>query len=328
MNKEELLQELSAKISVGEISREEVAGWLNLTSVPTTQKEDEEGASKLSHFSVTKMLYVLGVAIVVIGIIIFIAQIWNDIGSFGRISITLGLGFLVAVIGSVLLKQKPEDNIGSIFHFIGGMLIPGGAVVTLYELNIDLVSLWPLAIAFGAIFVFYLLLNTVHKNAVLTFFAIVNGTAFIYLLVEAIVDGPIYRHYDLYAYLTMVIGASYLLLAHSFREGWNKGLIRTLYFFGSVGFLGAAFSQVFDSGIWQMLYFLVVIGGLFLAVYMRSGSILAISTIFLIVHVSYITGKYFASSLGWPFALIILGFVFIGLGYTSIKINKKYIQTS
>ncbi len=326
MNKEELLQELSEKISAGEINREEVDGWLNLTSAQIV--EDEENTSKLSHFSVTKMLYVLGAAIVVIGIIIFVAQIWDDLGSFGRILITLGLGLLVAVIGSVLLKQKSEDNIGSIFHFIAGMLIPGGAVVTLYEMNVDIVSLWPFVIAFGAIFVFYLLLNAVHKNAVLTFFAIANGTAFLYLLVEAIVDGPIYRHYDLYAYLTMVIGASYLLLAHSFREGWNKGLIRALYFFGSVGFLGAAFSQVFDSGIWQMLYFLVVIGGLFLAVYIRSGSILAISTIFLIMHISYITGKYFASSLGWPFSLIILGFVFIGLGYTSIKINKKYIQTS
>ena len=324
MNKEELLQELSTKISTGEISREEIMGRFGL--VPAEQREVGEEKSKNSTpFSVTKMLYVLGAAIVIVGIVIFVSQIWDDIGSFGRILVTLGLGFLITAIGSMLLKSKPEENIGTVFHFIGGMLIPGGAVVTLSELNVGSVSLWPVAIAFGVIFAFYLLLNSVHKNAILTFFAIANGTAFVYLIVDAILDAPFYRDGDLYAYLTMIIGASYLLLGHAFREGWNKKLIGVLYFFGITGFLGAAFSQVFDSVLWQMFYFVIVIGGLSLSVYMRSRSILVISTLFLIAHVSYITSEYFADSLGWPIALVILGFVFIGLGYVSININKKYI---
>ena len=324
MNKEELLKELSLKISTGEISREEIANRFSFS--PTTQTAVIAKDSKVSTpFSVTKMLYVLGAAIVVTGIVIFVSQIWNDIGSFGRIAITLGLGLLITAIGSMLLKSKPDENIGTVFHFIGGMLIPGGAIVTLLESNIDFVSLWPVVITFGVIFAFYLLLNYVHKNAILTFFAIANGTAFIYLLVTAMVDQSFYRYADLYASLTMVIGASYLLLAHAFRNGWNKNLTEVLYFFGITGFLGAAFSQVFDSVPWQMLYFIIVIGGLALSVYMRSRSILIISTFFLIVHVSYITGKYFADSLGWPISLVILGFVFIVLGYVSVNINKKYI---
>lgn len=323
MNNEELLQELSAKVSLGEISREEVMSRLPVA--PMTQPENGKGGKRFSHFSVTKMLYVLGAVIVIVGVIIFIAQIWDDIGSFGRISVTLGLGILIAALGSVLMKQKPGDNIGAVFHCIGGVLIPGGAVVTLSELDVDFVSLWPVAITFGAIFAFYVLLNAIQKHAMLTFFAIANGTAFIYLLVGAIVEGPFYRHEDLYAYLTMVIGASYLLLAHAFRQGWNRELIGVLYFLGITGFLGAAFSRVFNSEPWQLLYFLIVFGGLFLSVYMRSRSILMMSTLFLIAHVSYITSKYFADSLGWPISLVILGFLFIGLGYASITINKKYI---
>lgn len=324
MNKEELLQELSVKISTGEISREEIANRFNFTPIIRGEAGTENSRS-LTHFSVTKMLYVLGAAIVVIGIVIFISQIWDDIGSFGRIAVTLGLGLLITAIGSILLKSKPDENIGTVFHFIGGMLIPGGAIVTLSELSADFVSLWPVAITFGIIFAFYLLLNSIHKNPILTFFAIANGTAFVYLIVEAIIDEPFYRHEDLYAYLTMVIGASYLLLARAFRGGWNKKLIGVLYFFGITGFLGATFSQVFDSVPWQMFYFIIVIGGLALSVYMRSRSILVVSTLFLITHIAYITGEYFADSLGWPIALVILGFVFIGLGYISININKKYI---
>jgi len=326
MTKEELLQELSDKINVGEISRGEIMDRLSLSL--TTEREGVDEGNKLSHFSVTKMLYVLGAAIVIVGIVFFVAQIWEEMGSFGRIAITLGLGLLITAMGSILLKQKPEDNIGSIFQFIGGMLIPGGAVVTLSELNIDLSSLWPAVFTFGIVFVFYLLLNYIQKQAILTFFTIANGTAFTYLLVGAIIDGPFYRHEDLYAYLTMIIGASYLLLAYSFKEGWNKKLVGFLYFFGTTGFLWAAFSQVSGSVPWQLFYFLIILGCLFLSVYLRSRIILVMSTLFLVAHVSYITGEYFADSIGWPISLVILGFVFIGLGYSSLAINKKYINIS
>lgn len=324
MNKEELLLEISAKVGAGEISREEVISRLGLA--PAEQQSAGGEVKKHSNFSVTKMLYVLGAAIVVIGVVFFVAQIWDDIGSFGRILVTLGLGLLFAGLGSTLLKQKPEDNIGPIFHAIGGLLIPGGAMVSLYELDVDMATIWPIAITFGVIFAFYLLLTSVHKHVVLTLFAIASGTAFIYTTFEAIVDGQFYNHGDLYAYLTILVGASYLLLAYAFRGGWNNGLVNVLHLFGSAGFLGAAFSQIFDSLFLEILYFFVVFGALFLSVYMKSRTILAVGTLFLIAHVSYITSEYFADSLGWPISLVLLGFAFIGLGYASIAINKKYIK--
>ncbi len=326
MNKEELLQELSIKISKGEISREEIA--TRFSFAPTAKTATINEKAKISTpFSVTKILYILGAVIVVIGISIFISQIWYGIGSFGRMAVTLGLGLLIAAIGSMLLKSKPDESIGTVFHFIGGILIPGGAVITLSELNIDFVSLWHIAIIFGVIFAFYLLLNSVHKKPTLTFFAIANGTAFVYLLVEAIISGSFYGYDDLHTHLIMIIGASYLLLAHAFRDGWNKKLVGVLCFFGITGFLGATFSQVVDSVPWQILYFIIVAGGFALSAYMKRRSILVISTLFLIAHVSYITGEYFSDSLGWSISLVLLGFIFIGLGYISVNINKKYIAS-
>ena len=323
MNKEELLQELSNKISAGEISPEEIAVRFNLSTSQSIAKPEKQ--KKSISFSITKMLYVLGAAIVVIGIIIFVSQIWEDIGSFGRILVTLGLGMLVTAIGSALLKNKPDDNIGNVFHAIGGLLIPGGALVTLAELSNEVVSLWPVAITFGVIFIAYLSLNSVHKSPILTFFAIANGTASVYLNVGAILDQQYYSYQNLYEYITMVMGLSYLLLAYAFRDGWNKPLIGILNFFGIIGFLGATFLQVFDSGLWQLFYFIIVLGGVALSVYLKSRSILVISTLFLVAHISYITGEYFADSLGWPISLVFLGFVFIGIGYASVNINKKHI---
>lgn len=327
MDKEKLLEELSKKINTGEINHDEILNRPN-SAPPTNSQTNNEETKNSSHFSLTKMLYISGAAIVIIGIFTFISQIWNDIGPFGHIVVTLGLGLLTAAIGSILLKQKPQDNIGAIFHFIGGMLIPFGAMITLRELAINFVSLWLITLTSGTIFTFYLLLNAIHKHPVLTFFAIANGTGFIYLLSETFLEGSPYLYNNFYTYLTMAIGISYLLLAHAFRNGWNKKLLGALYFFGSGGFLSAAFSQVFDSISWQSLYFFIVLGGLFLSIYMKSRIILIMSTFFLVVHISYITGKYFANSLGWPISLVILGLVFIGLGYISIAINKRYIKKS
>ena len=201
-------------------------------------------------------------------------------------------------------------------------------MVALYELNIVQNTAWPIAITFGIISVFYYILNFAHKNAVLTFFAIANSTAFVYLFVNSMIGDSFYGNTgDLYAYLTMIIGFSYLLLAHAFHDGWNKDLVGILCFFGITGFLGAAFSQVFDSGLWQMFYFIIIIGSFGLSIYMKSQSILIMSTIFLIAHVSYITSEYFADSIGWPISLVALGFVFIGLGYMSITISKRYITS-
>ncbi len=327
MNKDELLQELQAKITAGEIQSSEVLSVLNHSAVGAVVPAIVE-TEHTSVFSLTKMLYVLGAAIIIIGIIIFVQQIWIDIGSFGRVSLTLGLGMLFTGLGSVLLSSHADKNLGNVFHLIGGLLVPGGSLVLVYEIYGEASTLWPVVVAFGLISVFYLLLNLSHKTAVLTLFTIFNCTCFVYVLTAAILEDSYSAVDDVFAYLTILIGVCYLILTHFHTDLWDKRLIGALHFFGITGILGGAFSQVFDSGAWEMLYFIVVTAGFLLAVYMKSRTILIMSSIFLIAHVSYITSQYFADSIGWPITLVLLGFMFIGLGFGSININKKYIASN
>lgn len=322
MNKELLFQELSQKINSGEISREEILSRFgNVVGQSSNQIINTDD----KHLSTTKILYLLGAAIVAIGIVIFISQIWSDIGSVGRIIVTLGLGLVFAGTGSVLLNTKPEDNIGAVFHAIGGLLVPGGTVVMLNELGVSFDTTWPVTLVFGAIFLFYLMLTLIQKHVVLTLFAFINGTVFIYLFVQSIIGNSFYLSGDIYAYLTMVIGISYVLFARAFENTWNSKLTDILYFFGTLFFLGATYSRVFDSVVWQLMYFFIVIGGVILSTQIKKRNILVVSTLFLIAHISFITGKYFADSLGWPISLILLGLIFIGLGYVTVNLNKKYI---
>lgn len=321
MTNQELLQELSARISAGNLTREQV---LAQVSGPQGSTSVEKGRT----FNLTKLFYVLGGAVALLGIIFFVAQIWTDLGSSGRIFITLILGLILAGLGSFFLRTKPASHLGEVWHILAGLLIPGGALVTLHELNIGIISLWPVTLVFGFIFLFYLLLNFYHRNVVLTFFAIGNGTALFYLLVESIMTGSFFQHTDIYAYLTMIVGLSYLLLASSFRLGWNRHLVPVLNFIGSVAFFAAAFNRVLTSfGFWEFLFFILTIGGMALAVFViRSRLILLVSVLFLIAHFIHITNKYFADSVSWPILLVILGFIFIGLGYFSISLSRKYIS--
>jgi hypothetical protein len=273
-------------------------------------------------------MYGIGATILTIGVIFFVGQVWDDIGAFGRTLVTLIFGLIMAGIGSILLQEKPDQKVGLVFHIVGGLLIPGGIFVALNELNVDMGTLWIPSLVFAALAVFYQLLNLHHKEELFTFFSIIHATIFSYLLIGAIAQDSAVLLGDVYAYLTMILGLSYILLSHSFKDTWSGVLVGFLHLVGTFGFLAASFSRVFDSLPWQILYFVVVIGGMYVATKLKSRSMLVLSTGFLIAHISYITGEYFADSIGWPLALILLGFVFIGVGYASLNIGKKYLTNS
>ncbi|OJI08693.1 MAG: hypothetical protein COV08_03345 [Candidatus Vogelbacteria bacterium CG10_big_fil_rev_8_21_14_0_10_49_38] len=325
MNKEDLLRELSEQVKAGQITRTEVMA--RLSSPDSAELQSGKLVKNLSHFSVPKMLYILGAIIAIVGVITLVFRIWDDLGSAGRILITFGLGLMLAGTGSVLFEHKAEGYLGTIFHLIGGLLIPEGALVFLYELGgVDLMKVWPVTITFGVLFVCYLLLTLKQKHVILTLFALANGTIFTYLFAQALIYGGYQASGDFYAYLTMAVGASYLLLGQNFKLGWNQKLDSLLYFVGSAGIMVAGFSRIFDNSLWEILYLPLVFGAVFLSIYFKSRGILVTSTLALIAYMIYLTNEYFGQSVSWSVSLVITGFIIIGLGYLSIAINKKYLK--
>jgi len=326
MDKKELLEEMSRRLKAGDLHQEEVVSYLGLGNFLEIKQNLPEKSGK--HFSFTKILYYLGGAIVFLGIIFFFAQFWYDMSSALRIFVTLGMGLVFAFSGTVLLKQKPENGIGVIFHFIGGMLIPSGALLTLYEFRID--NDWAYAYVFGAVALFYFLLDSKLKHPLLTFFTFTNGTAAAYAALLQTLEELDLSSYklenDIMAYFSAAVGLFYLLMSFNFKEKWHKTLLGLLNFFGSTWFLVALFYFVTDNGVWLLFYPLIVLGSMFLSVILKSRGILVVSTLALLAYISYITSEFFADSVGWPLSLIFLGFVFIGLGFASVSINKKYIK--
>lgn len=321
MNKQELLNELARQLATNEIGDAEVRQLLN----DFDESASSTKPSLIPATLITRLLFIVGAIFITLGVIYLVSQLWDDLNTFSRISITLGLGIIFAGVGSWFLIEEAEREIGNVFHAIGGFMVPGGALITLDEMGTSFDSSWPITLTIGMVFLFYLILTALHKRVVLNFFCFANGTALAYLLLDSLVPTA---SGDLYDYLTMCIGASYLTYAHLFREDWNAKLVPLLLFFGAVGFYGAGIAQITDSLLMEMVYPFLAFGGMVLSVsVLHSRIALTISTFAVIAYIIYFTAEYFADSIGWPVALILLGFTIIGIGYFSIKLNRKYLKT-
>ncbi len=327
MDNNEILAELSRRLKAGEITETEVLALLTNEAQVDADFTAEAPAQQavVPTSLITRLLFIIGAVFITLGVIYLAAQIWDDLNTFSRIAITLGLGLVFAAVGSWFMLQDPERDIGSVFHGIGGFMVPGGALITLDEMGANFDTSWPITLTIAMVFVFYTILTWYHRKVVLSFFAFANGTALAYLLLDSLV--PL-AYGDVYDYLTMILGASYLIYAHVFKEDWNARLVPLLLLFGSFGFYGAAFAQIFDTVLMEMLYPLLAFGGMVASVMiLRSRITLTISTFAVIAYIIYFTAEYFADSIGWPVALILLGFTIIGIGYFSISLNRKYLKS-
>jgi uncharacterized membrane protein YGL010W len=84
--------------------------------------------------------------------------------------------------------------------------------------------------------------------------------------------------------------------------------------------------SLFMSGLFDLITLLIIFGLFYLSVYVQSRFVLVISGISLISYILKITSKYFVDSIGWPVALIGIGFLVIAIGYGTLYISRTYIS--
>lgn len=326
MDKETLLQSIDSGLKQGIITTLDLSKF---TQTPLVSTQNEAAPASRS-FNLSGILYYIGAGIAFIGVSIFVGQHWVNLPSILRILVTLGSGFALFSAATLLESTRRLDRVPDAFHFLAGLLIPGGVFVTLDELGFHGSDFGP-GIIFLLLTLAYVVAYRFYRHNLLLFFAIIYGTASFLLITEAMATGFVsFDRDDFLAYRFVGIGATYLVLGYAFRTMLAKILTPWLYGFGALLLLGGAFAlqgwSPTQSIFWEIIYPGLVFGAMFLSIYLRSRIVLFLGAAFLVGDIFKLTGEYFQDSLSWPLMLVLAGFLLIGVGYTTFYLNKKYIS--
>ncbi len=317
MQKEQLLQELKQQVEAGNISSADVSSLFAEPVQTETQKKN-------FSVNVVNVLYGIGGIVILSGVIALLAQNWDGLNSFARILVTLGMAIAVYA-SAVLLNYKNHNVLSEVLSAVSYVLFPLGIGVLMYEMDVQIESL-QVSIILTALTIFtatsFFLLK---KGVVHILFAVIFGTMMAYAYLGTVYSDFIMQSAKPYLYLTLVLGISHGLLAYVFKQPQQKHSInmlgKLLYATGTFGLLVASLSL---GGIWDVLFVFVVVGTFLLSVYLHSRGMLILSSIFLIFYLFKITAEYFAQSVGWPIALILIGITTIVVAIGTFKVNQKY----
>ncbi len=338
MDKQQIVNFIEGQIATGKISKEDLLSLANNVVTPSvnTSPVFNSNTVDISHKeesskNIINTFYGIGAIIILGGVAILVVQNWIEIGFMGRVLVTLGIS-LITFIGAFFLNKPHQRVISQVMFTISCVLAPLSVDVIISEANISFT--WPYtfytALVLSVIFGYALL---VSKKNILVLITIGFASWAYYLLVIKVFTLDYYSS-NIIKWAAMLLGFSYILIARGYQlvsvaidasdEKEKKAVRNALFGLGTLIVLG---SGIFIGGFFDLIFIAFIFAAFYGSVYLKSQSMLTFGALFLMAHMVKITSKYFVDSIGWPIALIIVGFLIIGIGYMAYNLNKKYISS-
>jgi uncharacterized membrane protein len=329
MDKQQILSFIKTQLDTGKISPHDLATLAHSDVVVTPAvSQPRENVSTKSFINV---LYVIGALIALIGVIVLIAENWNQIGIVGRITVTLGIS-LATYIGGMVMSKSIHNFLSQVMFVISGALAPLGAFVLLDEIDITFnlesnvgVSLM-LFVLFGVAYI-------IARKNVLVILTVIYGTWSYYALFAKLIETT-NLDTEWLRWATIVLGIAYLFIAYGYtrsvqaknlEEGKEERAVSgLLYGAGALAIMGAGIATD-DKSLWDLLMIPLIFGAFYLSVFVKSRLVLFLAGLFLIIHAIKLTIVYFSDSLSWALALVLCGFMVIAIGYLTYYVHRKYI---
>ena len=271
------------------------------------------------HTRLSKVLFILGTAGLSIPFLI-LSEIyqtlsWNLVGlivlaTLSRVSFRLGLPSVTVTTGLILtsyITSGTRLGPNTIFNIFG---IPLSFLLLILIITgtIKKHSYWPhlLVIILSITWFFYtvLFLNSVQ---------VLLNTHMRYP--EAIT-----------MILTSLISIGYIIISYRISRNIDRypKFTSLLYFMGGLGLVTPLmFLAEYYSNFWDIIALIAL--GIFIAFggWINKKSVIVTGGLLLAGYIFVISFRYFAENLGWPFALIIAGFLLIGAGYLYYRLASR-----
>jgi hypothetical protein len=317
MDKTQILSLVQEKIKEGIITSDDLQKVMH-----------EEQESKQAHVTknITNIFYIIGALIILIGAVILTVQNWDDIGFIGRVLVTFGIS-LATYLPSLFLRDSINRILSQVLFLVSAILAPIGIVVLFSEFDMNFGSLEQTLSAAALCLIFSIAFFYTKRN-ILVIISMFFATWGYYALLGHLFS----MTSDLTKLATMIFGVSYILLARYYQDRLTavdsaerkerRSVENILYGIGTIGILAPA---IFIGGIFDLLAIALIFAAFYASVFVKSKAMLIFAAIFLITYVIKITSDYFVNSVGWPLALIVIGFLIIGIGYGTLYLNRRYL---
>lgn len=275
----------------------------------------------------SKLLYFIGGGVIFIGIVAFIAQVWDDLGSVMHVVVTLGAGLAAFTSGVLLSWHGKLGAAGPAFFLIAALVLPLGMAVALDEAGLDPEKLGLQSLMALVLLAAFLAVYRLFRASSLLVYAIVYAT-WAFFAITGFMAGPDPRFAkaEFFEYRILAVGLAFLVLGWAFSGTERDGLSGPLYTFGSLAFLGSALAlggwKPSQNVFWELIFPGLVFVVLYLSVTLRSMALLTFGSLFLGAYLAKITGEYFSDSMGWPLALMVLGLLLMGVGYLTFRLKR------
>ena len=262
-----------------------------------------------------KILAYLGGVFVLAGIALFIGMQWDQFNSALRVLVTLGAGFAIYLFALATITDARFSKVTTPMLLIAALLQPTGIVVMLNEYSRGGDPEHGLLFMCVVMLVQQLFTFLAKKRTVLLFTSLFFGAAGFGTLGEILdIDFEI---------MALALGIGLTCISYVIDKTAHNVITPFWYFAGSVFFLYGAF-DVLEKSAFEILYFGIAAGFMYLATVVRSRTLLFSSVIALMGF----TGYFFRDSLANAFGLIIMGVLLIVLSAVAMSLNRKYIQAN
>ncbi len=332
MDKQQIIAFIEGQLATGRITKADLLEFIG--SDPTLQSgfvpvsAGAEPIKEENSKNVIHTFYGIGVITAIIGVGILIIQNWNEIGFGGRVLVTLGIS-LVAYILGLILRSPGQRTLSQVMFTISAALAPLAPYVLLREADMDFSWSVQLMASIALMVVFGVAFLISKKNILVPIIIGFASWAYLSFVVKVLSVGG----FEDLRWASMLLGASYLFISYSYRslsqptdaqdEKEKRSIQNVLHGSGTLAILGPG---IFIGGAFDLIFIAFIFGAFYGSVYFKSRFMLALGALFLIAHIIKLTSEYFVDSIGWPVALIGVGFLIIGIGYMTLYLNRRFLS--
>lgn len=263
----------------------------------------------------TRLLGYLGAAFIFGGLALYIGMVWDDLNSAARVIITYGPGITAFVLGIMVLKDERFERASTPLFLKSAVLLPTGMFVFLKEYAEGDDAQLAAMIVFGILAIQYLAPFMVVRRTSLLFFGFLFWNTSVGIMMDrAGIDGDM---------LGITLGLSIMAVAWAMDKTVHRAIAPFYYFIGGFGFLWSVFEVIEGEQILDLVFLPITVAMMLVSTRMHSRTLLLVSTFALLGFLGYFTEEYFADVTGWPIALIIMGFMLIGISAYAIRLGKN-----